>query len=51
MILERTGDGRWWVKHTDLSGSADEWLGDLMERFGGVFVVYDEGFVSCSSVA
>ena len=48
MILERTGDGRWWLKHTDLAGSVDEWLGVVLERFGGGFVVYDAGIVQSS---
>jgi len=26
MILERTGDGRWYVKDTNLCARADEWL-------------------------
>lgn len=25
MILERTGDSRWYMKYTDLRASADEW--------------------------
>ena len=24
--LERTGDGRWYVKYTNFGASADEWL-------------------------
>lgn len=26
MILERTGDGRWYAKDTNLGATADEWL-------------------------
>ena len=26
MNLERTGDGNWYVKNTDLCGTADDWL-------------------------
>ena len=25
MILERTGDGCWYLKHTDLCGPAEDW--------------------------
>ena len=25
MILERTGDSRWYMKHVDLGASVDEW--------------------------
>lgn len=25
MILERTGDGCWYLKHTDLCGPVDDW--------------------------
>lgn len=26
MILERTGDGRWYVKYTNFGAMPDEWL-------------------------
>lgn len=32
MTLERTGDGMWFVKHTDLCGKTDEWLPVIEER-------------------
>lgn len=25
MILERTGDSRWYMKHAELRGSVDDW--------------------------
>ena len=25
MILERTGDGCWYLRHTDLCGSVEDW--------------------------
>lgn len=32
MILERTGDSRWYVRRTELCGSADEWGPVVKER-------------------
>ena len=35
MILERTGDSRWYMKYTDLCASADEWGGCVAWLSGG----------------
>ena len=31
MTLERNGDSRWFVRHSDLCGTSDEWLPLIME--------------------
>lgn len=40
MILERTGDARWYLKDTDVFGDTDVWL-KLIEEASGE---YDESF-------
>lgn len=35
MILERTGDSRWYMKHTDLRASVDEWALVLNQYLDG----------------
>lgn len=35
MILERTGDSRWYMKHAGLCGSVDEWWSVLRHYLEG----------------
>ena len=41
MILERTGDARWYLKDTDVPGDTDVWLRLIVEASGEC----DEGFL------